>query len=122
VRQHRLGTGEESLEIPGGCVEPHDGTPLVSAQRELREETGYGGGTWTLLGAVNPNPAIQSNVCTTFLGEGVELLGAPTPDAGEDLAVDVVPVRELPGLVRSGRIRHALVLAAFHFWELHRAG
>src|SRR5207302_10974648 len=43
VRQYRLGTASESLEIPGGCVEESDRDALHSAQRELLEETGYGG-------------------------------------------------------------------------------
>jgi ADP-ribose pyrophosphatase len=121
VRQYRLGSACESLEIPGGCCDASDETALHSAQRELLEETGYGGGTWTLLGSVHPNPAVQSNACATFLAEDVEPLAEPSPDAGEDLVVELLPVAELPELVRSGRIRHALVLAAFHFWELHRS-
>jgi ADP-ribose diphosphatase len=120
VRQYRLGTEAESLEIPGGCVEASDETALHSAQRELLEETGYGGGTWTFLGAVAPNPAVQSNRCSTFLAEGVTLVGAQSPDAGEDILVELHPLSALPALVREGQIEHALVLAAFHFWELHR--
>jgi 8-oxo-dGTP pyrophosphatase MutT (NUDIX family) len=121
VRQYRLGTASESLEIPGGCAESHDGSPLVSAQRELLEETGFGGGAWTFLGAVQPNPAVQSNTCTTFLAEGVERVAEPTPDAGEDIVVELHETSALPRLVTSGAIRHALVLAAFHYWDLHRA-
>jgi len=120
VRQYRLGTQAESLEIPGGCVETSDASALHSAQRELLEETGYGGGAWTLLGAVAPNPAVQSNRCSTFLAEGVTRVGAQRPDAGEDILVELHPQAALPELVRGGEIQHALVLAAFHFWELHR--
>jgi len=121
VRQYRLGTGTESLEIPGGCVETFDDSALHSARRELLEETGYGGGTWTFLGAVDPNPAVQSNRCSTFLAEGVTLVGPQTPDAGEDIVVELHRVEALPSLVREGQISHALVLAAFQFWSLHRA-
>ena len=62
----------ETLEIPAGTVEP-DETPLVAAQRELTEETGYTGGRWTLLGRVRPNAASQDNWCHHFLAEGVRL-------------------------------------------------
>src|SRR5436190_6322813 len=41
VRQHRHGTGEETLELPGGMVDPSDSSPLEAARRELLEETGY---------------------------------------------------------------------------------
>ena len=66
VRQWRHGTEEETLEIPGGCVDPDDAAPLAAAQRELREETGYASDDWTELGWVCPNPAIQANRCFTF--------------------------------------------------------
>src|SRR5689334_5360157 len=50
VRQYRHGIDGPTLEIPGGIVEEgHD--PPTSAMRELREETGYGGGTLVSLGA-----------------------------------------------------------------------
>jgi 8-oxo-dGTP pyrophosphatase MutT (NUDIX family) len=120
VRQYRLGSASESLEIPGGCVESSDRDALHSAQRELLEETGFGGGTWTLIGDVHPNPAVQSNTCATFLAEGVERIAEPSPDAGEDIRVELHAVEAMPQLVRGGRIRHALVLAALHFWELEK--
>jgi len=118
VRQWRHGTEGETLEIPGGCIDPGDASPLAAAQRELREETGYVSGDWTELGWVSPNPAIQANRCFTFLAQGCRKVGEPTPDGTEDLRVETIPEGEVPALVRGGRIRHALVLAAFHWHGL----
>lgn len=44
IDQYRHGLGETSYEIPAGVTEPSDASPLDAAQRELMEETGYGGG------------------------------------------------------------------------------
>lgn len=44
IDQYRHGLGETSYEIPAGVTEPSDASPLAAAQRELMEETGYGGG------------------------------------------------------------------------------
>jgi len=118
VRQFRAGTRSVTLEIPGGGVERTDGSALVAARRELREETGYAARSWKRLGVVQPNPAFQSNRCTTYLARGCRCVGDLIPDAGEDLAVELVPLSRIPGLIRSGRITHSLVIAAFHFLSL----
>mgnify|MGYP001050252624 FL=1 len=119
VRQWRHGTQEKTLEIPGGCVDPGDASPLAAAQRELREETGWVSGDWTEIGWVHPNPATQTNRCFTFLARGCRRVGDPSPDGTEDLRVETHPETGVPALVRDGRIRHALVLAAFHWYGLH---
>lgn len=118
VRQWRHGTKEDTLEIPGGCVDPEDASPLAAARRELREETGYVSSDWSDLGWVSPNPAIQANRCFTYLARGCRKVGEPSPDGTEDLRVETIPEADVPGLVRDGHIRHALVLAAFHWYGL----
>ena len=116
VRQFRHGTEQTTLEIPGGAVDPSDRSALAAARRELREETGYVARRWTRLGVVDPNPAFQTNACTTFLAEGAHPAGHPDPDEGEELEVVLVPVRRLKSLARRGVVRHALVIVAFYWW------
>ena len=116
VRQFRHGTGSLTLEIPGGAVDPEDASPLAAARRELREETGYVARRWRRLGLVEPNPAIQSNRCWTFLAAGAHRAGEADPDPGEELEVVLVPEKSLDALARDGVIRHALVIAAF-YWK-----
>ena len=43
IDQYRHGLGETDYEIPAGVAEPDDASMLAAAQRELAEETGYGG-------------------------------------------------------------------------------
>jgi 8-oxo-dGTP pyrophosphatase MutT (NUDIX family) len=118
VRQFRAGTRSVTLEIPGGGVETRDGSALVAARRELREETGHAARSWSRLGVVNPNPAFQSNRCTTYLARSCRRVGELIPDAGEDLAVELVPLSKIPGLIRAGKITHSLVIAAFQLFSL----
>ena len=119
VRQWRFGIGAETLEIPGGMVDPGE-DPAAAAARELLEETGYRAGSVRELGAVEPNPAFLANRCLTFAASRLERVGEPTGDGWEEIEVASVPVDRLPDLVASGEIRHALVLAALYLYDLDR--
>src|SRR5262245_13769381 len=67
VEQYRHGSNTVELEIPGGMMDATDVRPELTAQRELREETGYEGENIRVLGETFANPAIMSNTCFTVL-------------------------------------------------------
>lgn len=111
VRQFRFGTWSNSLEIPGGIVDPGE-SPETAGLRELEEETGFRAGRVRLQGSCHPNPALQSNRLHSYLAEDCTRVHDGHPEASEDLQVVLVPRTALGGLVRDGQITHALVLAA----------
>ena len=111
IDQYRHGLGETSYEIPAGVVEPSDASLLDAARRELREETGYGGGEWRLLTSISANPATQNNLTHCFLATGVERIGEQQLDATEDIRVHLFSRDEVRELLRTDRIRQALMAA-----------
>ena len=122
IEQYRHGSTTVELEIPGGMIDPQDASPAAAALRELREETGYEGEHPRLLGRVFPNPAIMSNICFTVLVENCRRRHRVQLDQGEDLITRRVPIADLPRLVAAGRIRHSLVVATLHYFDLWRRG
>ena len=119
VRQYRPGLGAVHYEIPAGVVD--EGEALeTAARRELLEETGFGGGHWSLLTRLSANPALQNNITTTFLAEGVERIAEPAPEVTEDLRVHLVKVENAAGIIDQGEMIQALHAAPLLRYLLNR--
>lgn len=111
IEQFRFGPGRNTIEIPGGMIDPGE-DPLAAAKRELREETGYTSERWVSLGAVSPNPAFHDNLCHHFLSLDAKRTHDLDQDTGEDIVVRTMSQEELVRAIASGAIEHALVLTA----------
>ena len=122
IEQYRHGSNTVELEIPGGVMDPHETSPVATAVRELREETGFEGRDARILGSVFANPAIMTNTCYTVLIEDCHRVHPVQFDLGEDLATRIVPVTDVPGLVAAGKINHSLVVAALYYFDLRQRG
>lgn len=120
VRQYRHALGRTSYELCAGVADPGDASPQDSARRELREETGYGGGTWQPWMVLSANPATHSNLTYTFLATGLEKIADPTPDTTEDITVHLRSKAELRDMLLHDDIVQALHAAAlWKYLALH---
>lgn len=118
VEQYRHGTDSIELEIPGGIIDGEDETPEEAGVRELLEETGFEGENPELIGAIAANPAIMNNTCYTVLVRNCQFSTVTRFDTGEDLVNRFVPIKDLPEMVRTGRIKHSMVVVALYYFEL----
>jgi 8-oxo-dGTP pyrophosphatase MutT (NUDIX family) len=118
IRQYRHGSDELTLEIPGGILDEGE-SPIDAARRELLEETGYEAQELQVIGRVRPNPAFLTNWAYTVLATGVRITSEVAFDEHEEIDVEVVPLKQLDDLLRSGAITHALVIDALMWFRLH---
>ncbi len=115
VRQYRHGTGQLSLEPPGGLVKPGL-TPEQGAREELEEETGYVASDWELLGWMYPVPALFTNRMYVYLARNATNTGRVNPDETEELTTVLVPLAEVRSYIRDGRINNAMIISALHLF------
>jgi 8-oxo-dGTP pyrophosphatase MutT (NUDIX family) len=121
IEQYRAGTDSVTLEIPGGTVDAADPSSKEAGARELFEETGYVSDELIFIGRTHPNPAIQSNVCDTYLAPNARQVEQPIFDGTEEIQLKEAPLDSIPDLIATSAITHALVIVAFYYLNLHRA-
>lgn len=109
IKQHRFGINKDTVEVPGGKVDPYE-APEDAIVRELEEETGYKTDNLVFLGSLPTNPALLTNEMHFFLG--LDCYPEPDrtrfPEKNEDIEIFTVSVNELKDMVQSGKINHCL--------------
>jgi 8-oxo-dGTP pyrophosphatase MutT (NUDIX family) len=115
VRQFRAGSARDSLETPGGLLEPGEDA-LEAGPRELLEETGYAGDAPEFVGTAWSNPSIVTSRTTTIVVRNVRRVAEPRLDQYEEVVVELAPARAIPQMIQDGRIDHALVVCGLLWW------
>ena len=110
VRQYRYAFGRTLLEIPAGKREKGE-EPFVTAQRELKEETGAAADHWLPMGQLIAAPGCYDEVLYLYLARGLHY-GETHPDDDEFLSLERMPLAELVERCMSGEITDAKTVCA----------
>jgi 8-oxo-dGTP pyrophosphatase MutT (NUDIX family) len=115
IRQYRHGAGKVILEMPGGMVDPQDGSPMAAARRELLEETGYASEDFIEVGCVSPNPANHTNRVHSFLALDAAIAGPQRLDPTEEIEVVLTPLDKVITMAKKGELLQSMQVAALFF-------
>lgn len=119
-RQYRHPLARSFIEMPAGKLEAGE-DPLVCAQRELLEETGYRANFWVRLGAFHNAIGYSDEQIAVYLARDLSFVGAST-EAGEVLEVFPASWRELLDWISEGKVTDVKTIVAAYWLERYLAG
>lgn len=99
VKQFRPGPQQILLELPGGFVDP-DEDPMVTAQREFREETGFEGEFEFVGTCLDDAYSTMNRYC--YVAKNCHKVGEIQNTATEQTEVALVSLEEFREQLRSG--------------------
>ncbi len=105
VTQWRYAQEVQTVEFPAGKKEKGE-DPLVTAKREIAEETGYEGTDWIYLGKMYPTPAYDTEIIDLYYAKKGQYLGQHL-DADEKINVSRMSLEELTDAIYTGKIADA---------------
>jgi ADP-ribose pyrophosphatase len=119
-RQYRHAANRFLWELPAGKLEPGE-DPLLGAQRELAEETGYRAKKWKPLVEYYASPGFLGESMKVFVAEGL-VAGDSHPEDDEQIAFRLVRLSELLKLIELGAILDGKTLSSVLLFARKLAG
>ncbi len=99
-QEYRHPTGKFLLTCPGGKIEEEE--PIITAQRELLEETGFTAEEFVYLGSAYPYPGISCQKIYFVLAKRVSKVQEPNRDPGEIQETLLLTLEEVKRMIQNG--------------------
>jgi ADP-ribose pyrophosphatase len=115
IEQYRPAWRHYSKEFPAGKIDIGE-EPLIAAQRELAEETGFKANKWSLIGVSRP-VTWTTQIAYTYLAEELEKTHAQ-PDPEEKIKVLHFTKQQISAMISSGEIIENPTISAWMLYGL----
>ena len=119
-RQYRYPIAKACIEIPAGKLDPNE-NPLLCAQRELAEETGYIAKKWSYIRRIHPVISYSTEFIDIYLAEDL-VPGESKLDDEEFLDVFAAPLEQLIAWVEEGEITDVKTTISAYWLDRYRRG
>ena len=118
VRQYRYPHKKFILEVPAGKLEPNE-DPLIAAQRELQEETGYIADKYEKLTTMFTTPGFCNEVLHIYLATGLKKSehGQNLDEGEQSLTVEYIPFSTAVEMIARGEIGDSKTIAGILLTE-----
>ena len=115
LKQYRIAVEKYLIELPAGTREPNE-EPIITAGRELIEETGYAAGKIEPLTTFYSSPGILHEEMHLFLATDLKP-GATALEDGEDIQIFLADIDEVRRMIFAGEIQDSKTLVGL-LWYL----
>jgi ADP-ribose pyrophosphatase len=115
VSNYRVAVEGTLIELPAGTLD-HSSDPLLTAQRELAEETGFRAGNLRHLLTFFMSPGILDEKMHFFLATSLTA-GKPAPEPGEEIEPFFCSWEAAMSMVRRGDICDAKTLVGLLYYD-----
>jgi len=116
-RQYRHAANDYLWELPAGRIDPGE-KPLLAAQRELLEETGYTADNWRRILTFYASPGFVDETMSVYMATGLRV-GKAQPEDDEVIRKRLVSLPAAVSMVLNGTIRDAKTISSV-LWLDHQ--
>jgi ADP-ribose pyrophosphatase len=116
VKQHRYPIDKIIYELPAGKLEKNE-DPLVCAQREFEEETGFKASEWKKLISIYTSPGYTSEELFIYFAKDLSM-GVENREPGEKhMKIEFLDLKTALDMVYAGEIKDGKTVTALLFYD-----